>query len=102
MLLTGPAGSGKSTTIYACLREIADKTDGGRNLVSLEDPIEVVVPGVTQSQVAPTAGAGQGFSLATGLKALLRQDPDVIMVGEFATVKPPKRSSRRRSPGIWC
>jgi type II secretory ATPase GspE/PulE/Tfp pilus assembly ATPase PilB-like protein len=83
VLLTGPAGSGKSTTIYACLREIADKTDGGRNLVSLEDPIEVVVPGVTQSQIAPAAGAGQGFSLATGLKALLRQDPDVIMVGEI-------------------
>jgi general secretion pathway protein E len=83
LLLTGPAGSGKSTTIYACLREIADKSDGGRNLVSLEDPIEVVVPGVTQAQVAPAAGAGQGFSLATGLKALLRQDPDVIMVGEI-------------------
>ncbi len=79
LLVTGPAGSGKSTTIYACLREISDKTAGSRNLVSIEDPVEAVLPGVTQSQVNPA----QGFTLATGLKALLRQDPDVILVGEI-------------------
>jgi general secretion pathway protein E len=79
VLVTGPAGSGKSTTIYACLREIADKSGGSRNLVSVEDPVEVVLPSVTQSQVNPA----QGFTLASGLKALLRQDPDVILVGEI-------------------
>lgn len=79
ILVTGPAGSGKTTTIYAALRELADKSRGTRSLVSLEDPIEVVVPGVAQSQVAPAAG----FDMPTGLRSLLRQDPEVIMVGEI-------------------
>ncbi len=79
ILLTGPAGSGKTTTIYAALRELADKSRGGRSLVSLEDPIEVVVPGVAQSQVNPAAG----FDMPTGLRSLLRQDPEVMMVGEI-------------------
>lgn len=79
ILVTGPAGSGKTTTIYAALRELADKTHGGRSLVSLEDPIEVVVPGVAQSQVQPVAG----FDMASGLRSLMRQDPEVIMVGEI-------------------
>jgi type II secretory ATPase GspE/PulE/Tfp pilus assembly ATPase PilB-like protein len=79
ILLTGPAGSGKTTTIYAALRELADKSHGGRSLVSLEDPIEIVVPGVAQSQVQPAAG----FDLVTGLRSLMRQDPEVIMVGEI-------------------
>jgi type II secretory ATPase GspE/PulE/Tfp pilus assembly ATPase PilB-like protein len=79
ILLTGPAGSGKTTTIYAALRELADKFHGGRSLVTLEDPIEVVVPGVAQSQVQPASG----FDMAAGLRSLLRQDPEVIMVGEI-------------------
>ncbi len=79
ILLTGPAGSGKTTTIYAALRELANKTRGGRSLVSLEDPIEVVVPGVSQSQVNLAAG----FDMAGGLRSLLRQDPEVMMVGEI-------------------
>jgi type II secretory ATPase GspE/PulE/Tfp pilus assembly ATPase PilB-like protein len=79
ILLTGPAGSGKTTTIYAALRELANKTRGGRSLVSLEDPIEVVVSGVAQSQVNPAAG----FDMAGGLRSLLRQDPEVMMVGEI-------------------
>jgi type II secretory ATPase GspE/PulE/Tfp pilus assembly ATPase PilB-like protein len=79
ILLTGPAGSGKTTTIYACLREIDQQSAGGRSLVTLEDPIEVVVPGVDQSQVHQTSG----FDMAIGLKSLLRQDPDVLMVGEI-------------------
>ena len=78
ILLTGPAGSGKTTTIYACLREMVEATQGRRSLTTLEDPIEVAVPGVTQSQVNPSAG----FDLATGLRSLLRQDPEVIVVGE--------------------
>ncbi|MSR57208.1 MAG: type II/IV secretion system protein [Planctomycetaceae bacterium] len=79
ILVTGPAGSGKTTTIYAALRELADKSEGGRSLVSLEDPIEIAVPGVAQSQVQPSAG----FDMTTGLRSLLRQDPEVIMVGEI-------------------
>lgn len=79
ILLTGPAGSGKTTTIYASLREIVDKSQGRRSLVSLEDPIEVVVPGVGQSQVNDSVG----FTLENGLRALMRQDPEVIMVGEI-------------------
>ena len=75
----GPAGSGKTTTIYACLREVADKSGGQRSLVSLEDPIEAALDGVAQSQVNPAAG----FNYATGLKSLMRQDPEVILVGEI-------------------
>ena len=78
ILLSGPAGSGKTTTIYACLRELVDASAGRRSLVTLEDPIEVAVDGVTQSQV----NAPAGFDLATGLRSLLRQDPEVIVVGE--------------------
>ena len=78
-IVTGPAGSGKTTTNYACLREIVDKSGSGKSLVSLEDPIEVIVPGVTQSQVNTTAG----FDLTVGLRSLMRQDPEVIMVGEI-------------------
>lgn len=78
ILLTGPSGSGKTTTIYACLRELVADHQGRRSLTTLEDPIEVAVSGVTQSQVNPSAG----FDLATGLRSLLRQDPEVIAVGE--------------------
>lgn len=79
IIVAGPAGSGKTTSLYACLREIVDKTQGQRSLVSLEDPIEAVIPGVSQSQVNPAAG----FDLPTGLRSLMRQDPEVIMVGEI-------------------
>lgn len=79
ILITGPAGSGKTTTAYAALREIAVQSAAGRSLVSLEDPIEAVVSGVAQSQVNPTAG----FDLATGLRSILRQDPEVILLGEI-------------------
>jgi general secretion pathway protein E len=79
VLVTGPAGSGKTTTLYACLREIAERSRSRRSLASLEDPIEMAVPGVAQTQV----NAAAGFDLATGLRFLLRQDPEVIMVGEI-------------------
>lgn len=79
ILLAGPAGSGKSTTIYACLRELISSSRGGRSLVTLEDPVEVIVPGAAQSQVNLAAG----FTLAAGLRSLMRQDPEVIGVGEI-------------------
>src|SRR3989338_2713567 len=76
ILITGPTGSGKSTTLYAMLSELDRET---RNIVSLEDPVEYHVEGITQSQVQPTIG----YSFAVGLRSILRQDPDVIMVGEI-------------------
>ncbi|MDA1230513.1 MAG: GspE/PulE family protein [Planctomycetota bacterium] len=79
ILLTGPSGSGKTTTAYACLRDIIADFAGTRCIMSLEDPVEVAVDGATQSQVRPSSG----FDLATGLRSLMRQDPDVIFVGEI-------------------
>ena len=79
ILATGPAGCGKTTTIYACMREIAGRDDAARSLVSLEDPIEVAAEGVAQAQVNPAVD----LNLATGLRFLMRQDPEVIMVGEI-------------------
>ena len=76
LLITGPAGSGKTTTAYAALREIVRASGSTRSISSLEDPIEAVVPGVAQSQINGAAS----FDYATGLKSLMRQDPEVIMV----------------------
>lgn len=76
VIVAGPAGSGKTTTAYATLREIAD---GARSVVSLEDPVEVVVDGVAQAQVDEAAG----FTLAGGLRSLVRQDPEVMFIGEI-------------------
>lgn len=79
ILVTGPAGSGKTTTLYACLRHLVAASQGSKSIVSLEDPIEVAVEGVAQSQV----NASAGFDMQTGLKHLMRQDPEVILVGEM-------------------
>lgn len=76
--LTGPSGSGKTTTIYACLRRLV-REGSGRHVVTIEDPVEQLVEGATQSQVRP----GTEFDFARGLRSLLRQDPDVLMVGEI-------------------
>lgn len=78
VFLTGPSGSGKTTTIYACLRRLSSDSVG-RHLVTIEDPVERVIPGVTQSQARP----GTDFDFARGIRSLLRQDPDVIMIGEI-------------------
>ena len=79
LLLTGPAGSGKTTTIYACLREIVAITGVARQVVTIEDPVEVGLEGVTQTQTNPAAG----LTFVTGLRSLMRQDPQVILVGEI-------------------
>jgi type II secretory ATPase GspE/PulE/Tfp pilus assembly ATPase PilB-like protein len=76
ILITGPTGSGKSTTLLTMLSMINDE---GMNISTLEDPVEYFLPGVNQSQVRPEIN----FSFAAGLRALLRQDPNVIMVGEI-------------------
>lgn len=79
LLVVGPAGAGKTTTLYACLRRLARSAAGGRHLATLEDPIEVPLAGVSQSQLDSAAG----FDLATGLKHLLRQDPEVLLLSEL-------------------
>ncbi len=79
VLFTGPAGSGKSTSAYACIRAIAATSSSSRSIVSLEDPIEVEIPNVAQSQIQPNVG----YDWASGLKAILRQDPEVLLVGEI-------------------
>ncbi len=76
ILITGPTGSGKTTTLYSMLGEL-DKEK--KNIVSLEDPVEYHIGGVSQSQVRPEIG----YSFANGLRSILRQDPDIIMVGEI-------------------
>ena len=76
ILITGPTGSGKSTTLYAILQKLNEER---YNIVSLEDPIEYYIPGVNQSQVRPEIG----YEFATGLRHIMRQDPDIIMVGEI-------------------
>ncbi len=75
-LVTGPTGSGKSTTLYSLLTLL---NDIGVNISTVEDPVEYRIPGVNQTQVNPAVG----MTFASGLRALLRQDPDVIMVGEI-------------------
>ncbi len=75
-LVTGPTGSGKTTTLYSCISLLRSSEI---NIVTLEDPIEYSIPGITQGQVYPEIG----FSFEKGIRALLRQDPDIIMVGEI-------------------
>jgi general secretion pathway protein E len=76
VLVTGPTGSGKTTTLYAALNLLNDRT---RNILTVEDPIEYAVDGVGQTQV----NAKIGMTFAAGLRAILRQDPDIVMVGEI-------------------
>jgi type II secretory ATPase GspE/PulE/Tfp pilus assembly ATPase PilB-like protein len=77
LLLTGPAGSGKTTTIYACLRFLAQL--GGRHIISVEDPAEQIVPGVMQTEV----NEARGLDFAKAARHLLRQDPQVLVIGEI-------------------
>ncbi len=76
ILTSGPTGSGKSTSMYAMIKEIRDEKI---NIVTLEDPVEYKIDGVNQIQINP----GVGLTFASGLRSVLRQDPDVVMVGEI-------------------
>lgn len=76
ILLTGPTGCGKSTTLYSFLKEVNDPTV---NIVTVEDPVEYTMPGINQTQVNTKAN----MTFATALRSILRQDPDVIMIGEI-------------------
>ena len=76
VLVTGPTGSGKSTTLYAALNVL---NDGERSILTIEDPVEQRIAGIKQMQIAPKAGV----SFDVGLRSMLRADPDVIMVGEI-------------------
>ncbi|MBI3877205.1 MAG: Flp pilus assembly complex ATPase component TadA [Verrucomicrobia bacterium] len=77
LLLTGPAGSGKTTTIYGCLQFLAAL--GGRHVITVEDPVEQIVPGVMQTEV----NDARGLNYATAARHLLRQDPQVLVLGEI-------------------
>lgn len=76
ILITGPTGSGKTTTLYAILRKINSEDV---NIITLEDPIEILLAGINQSQIQEEIG----YTFASGLRSILRQDPDIIMVGEI-------------------
>ncbi len=76
ILVTGPTGSGKSTSLYSALAKL---NTGEKNILTLEDPVEYELEGITQTQVNPKAG----LTFASGLRTMLRQDPDIIMVGEI-------------------
>jgi general secretion pathway protein E len=76
ILVTGPTGSGKTTTLYAALREVDSKQ---RNILTLEDPVEYRLSGISQTQISEK----KGMTFASGLRSVLRQDPDIIMVGEI-------------------
>src|SRR2546421_9984637 len=76
VLVTGPTGSGKSTSLYAALNQVNSIE---KNVITIEDPVEYQIPGINQMQVNPKAG----LAFATGLRSMLRADPDIIMVGEI-------------------
>lgn len=77
LLLTGPAGSGKTTTIYACLRHLAE--GGGRHIITVEDPVEQIVPGTMQTEINEAIG----LDFARAARHLLRQDPQALILGEI-------------------
>jgi len=92
VLVTGPTGSGKTTTLYAGLLEI-DALE--KNVMTLEDPVEYRIPVIRQTQVNPRTG----YTFATGLRALLRQDPDVILVGEIRDPETAELAARAAMTG---
>jgi type II secretory ATPase GspE/PulE/Tfp pilus assembly ATPase PilB-like protein len=93
ILVAGPVGAGKSTTLYSCLIKVNNPT---RNVMTIEDPIENRIAGVNQTQVDNRAG----FGFSDGLKAMLRQDPDVIMIGEIRDDETARIGMRAAMTGV--
>ena len=91
-LLTGPTGSGKTTTLYGCLKEL---NDYGKKTITIEDPVEYQISGVVQMQVHPKIG----LTFASGLRHMLRHDPDVMMVGEIRDLETAEISIRSALTG---
>ena len=83
IIVTGPTGSGKTTTLYAFLKKIQNPEI---KIITIEDPIEYHLKGVSQTQVAPE----KGYDFADGLRSIVRQDPDVILVGEIRDLETAK------------
>ena len=79
ILVTGPTGSGKSSTLYAALTRVNNYYSGAMNIVTMEDPVEYSLDGICQAQINPKAG----FTFADGMRSILRQDPDIVMIGEM-------------------
>lgn len=92
LLITGPTGSGKTTTLYATLSELNTRD---KNIVTIEEPVEYVLEGINQTQVNPKAG----LTFALGLRSILRQDPDVIMLGEIRDTETAEIAVRAATTG---
>ena len=92
ILVTGPTGSGKSTTLYGSMQILRSETT---NITTIEDPVELTIRGITQTQVDP----GENITFANALRAILRQDPDIIMVGEIRDIDTLKISLRAAITG---
>jgi len=95
LLVTGPTGSGKTTTLYAGLERLNDNT---RNIITVEDPIEYFIDGVGQTQVNTKVE----MTFARGLRAILRQDPDVVMVGEIRDLETAQIAVQASLTVTWC
>ncbi len=92
VLITGPTGSGKSSTLYAALNEL---NDDGVNIITVEDPVEYQLAGVNQIQVKEEVG----LTFATGLRSILRQDPDIVMIGEIRDLETAQIATRASLTG---
>lgn len=92
LLVTGPTGSGKTTTLYAALQEVRT---GSNNIMTCEDPVEYAIPGIAQSQVSEKIG----LTFAQQLRAILRQDPDIILVGEIRDAETAETAIRASMTG---
>ena len=93
ILVTGPTGSGKSTTLYAALQRV---NSPDKNIITVEDPIEYLIPGIGQIQVRPKIG----LTFSAGLRSILRQDPDIILVGEIRDMETAEMAVQASLPGI--
>lgn len=95
ILLTGGTGSGKTTTLYTCINEINRKSKGTKNIITLENPVEYIMAGVVQSPIDEV----RGHTFETGLKTILRQNPDVILVGEINDAPTAQTATRASTSG---